>query len=280
MAWPSPFLNSIFQLPRYSISEGGVSQISLIRNIMLPSISNYTALSYLEAGFPNIPSIGPTTLLLKKLWSAVKTSLGISGFLLETPLYRNPLYFELNKLEGFQVWEMASICFLSQLYIQNVLNFFSEIQDKSVLPRQQFFKYCTYSCAMPFRHKRSSPFWHCLTTPLYGNFCCAPQEKALSQIYSILNSTTQNSSSVPCKREWERDLGDISEEVWEMFLHSVNIVSVLPSHKLSQLFILHRAYRTPSQLHRWGRRDSPICPKCNIEEGTLIHLLWRCPKLF
>lgn len=41
-----------------------------------------------------------------------------------------------------------------------------------------------------------------------------------------------------------------------------------------------RAYRTSSQVYRWGRRDSPICPKCCGEEGTLIHLMWRCPKLF
>lgn len=37
--------------------------------------------------------------------------------------------------------------------------------------------------------------------------------------------------------------------------------------------------RTPIQLYKWGRRDSPLCPKCQLHQGTRIHTLWKCPKL-
>lgn len=75
------------------------------------------------------------------------------------------------------------------------------------------------------------------------------------------------------------DIGDIDGHQWDMALESIPATSVSASHKLSQLFILHRAYRTPIQLHGWGRRDSPLCPKCKVHQGDFIHLLWRCPKL-
>lgn len=29
----------------------------------------------------------------------------------------------------------------------------------------------------------------------------------------------------------------------------------------------------------WHRRDTPLCPQCEVENGTLIHTLWRWPKL-
>lgn len=57
------------------------------------------------------------------------------------------------------------------------------------------------------------------------------------------------------------------------------LVSVSAAQKLLQLFILHRVYRTPVQLHHWGSRDTPICPKCQVHPGDLLHMLWKCPKL-
>lgn len=50
------------------------------------------------------------------------------------------------------------------------------------------------------------------------------------------------------------------------------------SHRLTQLFILPSVYRTPEFLCAIGLRSDPTCPRCG-NSGSLIHLLWRCPKL-
>lgn len=100
----------------------------------------------------------------------------------------------------------------------------------------------------------------------------------ISRAYFMLLSATQGTMNLPCRRGWERDVGNIDTNLWESCLATAPLVST--TQKLFHLSLLHRAYRTLQQLHKWGCRDSPLCPKCQRENGNLIHMLWRCPKLF
>ena len=75
-------------------------------------------------------------------------------------------------------------------------------------------------------------------------------------------------------------MGSIDGDTWEICLTSAPLVSVSAQHRLSHLFLLHRVYRTPTRLFKWGLRDSPLCPKCKAQEGDLLHMMWKCPKLF
>lgn len=34
----------------------------------------------------------------------------------------------------------------------------------------------------------------------------------------------------------------------------------------------HRIYYTPVKLFCWGQRDSPLCPRCKVMDGTLMHM--------
>lgn len=34
------------------------------------------------------------------------------------------------------------------------------------------------------------------------------------------------------------------------------------------------------QLYKWGNRATPLCPKYERDHVNLIHMLWKCPKLF
>lgn len=36
--------------------------------------------------------------------------------------------------------------------------------------------------------------------------------------------------------------------------------------------------RTAATLHRWGYRDSPICPECGEESQDMDHAILRCPR--
>ena len=40
-----------------------------------------------------------------------------------------------------------------------------------------------------------------------------------------------------------------------------------------------RTYITPSLLHRFNTNNPDLCIKCGLEEGTLYHCLWDCPKI-
>lgn len=101
----------------------------------------------------------------------------------------------------------------------------------------------------------------------------------ISRGYSILLNALQNPAKLPCRKGWEKDIGAIDGETWELFLSSAPMVSVSTSQKLSPIYLLHRFYRTPVQLHRWGELRIPLCPKCEHDHGDLIHMIWRCPKL-
>lgn len=66
---------------------------------------------------------------------------------------------------------------------------------------------------------------------------------------------------------------------WKRILKFGPLVPVSPSQKVSHLVLLHRAYYTPKKLYMFGRRPDDRCPRCR-ETGDLIHMVWRCPKLF
>ena len=102
----------------------------------------------------------------------------------------------------------------------------------------------------------------------------------ISRVYARLLQHTHDASKLPCRRGWERDLGPIDGETWELCLTSAPLVSVSASQRLSHLYLLHRVYRTPARLHKWGFRDTPLCPKCTAQNGDQLHMMWKCPKLF
>lgn len=70
----------------------------------------------------------------------------------------------------------------------------------------------------------------------------------ISKVYSKLLSSVQDHTSLKCKTWWVEDIGDIDWDQWDMALESIPAVSVSAYHKLSQLFMLHRAYRMPIQI--------------------------------
>lgn len=105
-------------------------------------------------------------------------------------------------------------------------------------------------------------------------------EKKGSRGYGIILNALQDPASLPCRRKWEEDVGPLDGETWSLCLVSAPVVSVSASQKLSHLYLLHRAYRTPVKLHSWGLRDIPLCPKCMRDHGDLMHMFLKCPKLF
>lgn len=201
------------------------------------------------------------------------------GITVHTPLWHNPCCTELQKLDGFQSWEAKDIQYIAQLYNQTILKSFTNLQEEFGLPKHNFCRY------LQLRHALQSQTWlsrlERTEHPLMTDILNAQNKKGMiSQIYITLLSRTQDAAKLPCRHRWEQDLGEIEGEDWELCLQSLPTVSVSPLYRLYQLFILHRTHCTSVLLHRWGRRKSPLCPRCGGGDGDLKHLLWRCPKLF
>lgn len=117
------------------------------------------------------------------------------------------------------------------------------------------------------------------TSPLLLEIVQVDARKGLiSKIDATLLSSIQGPASLKCRAKWVANIGDIDGDQWDMALESIPAISISASHRLSQLFILHRAYRTPERLYDWGIKDSPLCPKCKAQLGDFIHMIWRCPK--
>lgn len=246
---------------------------------MVPEASRYSAFACLEAGFAHLPNALPTVKLLNMVWTHTRSTLHIEGFFLHTPLWRNARYREVLKLEGFGLWERSGLQYVSQLYQSGVLRTFLDLQQEFGLPRGQFFRFLQLRHALEAQSRvvKMGLTKHAILDEVFNT---RDKRGMISRAYNILLNSVLDASTVPARRGWERDLGALDGETWDLCLSSARMVSVSASQRVSHLMLLHRAYRTPLQLFHWGRRDSPLCPKCNRDQGTLLHMMWKCPKLF
>lgn len=250
-----------------------------IRRLLDISSDDAIALSTLEAGYAHLDRRLPSIALLKTLWSYIKWLLGVQGFLTLTPIWRNTYCRELLKLKGFRDWEASGLQFLSQLYNGPVLKSFLEVQAEFGIPRTNFFKYLQMRHALQMQ-SRLTPLRLTDHAIVQGILMENEKKGMIPRGYNIILNALQDPASLPCRRKWVEDVGPLDGEMWSLCLASAPVVSVSASQKLSQRYLLHRAYRMPARLHRWGLRDTPLCPKCKRDHGDLLHMFWKCPKLF
>lgn len=63
---------------------------------------------------------------------------------------------------------------------------------------------------------------------------------------------------------------DVSDELREEMLQAFSQVSLSPSHRMTQVFILHCVYHTKASLHKIGAREPPCCTKYGPNQGDLL----------
>lgn len=117
--------------------------------------------------------------------------------------------------------------------------------------------------------------------PLFQSILQVGSTKGLiSKIYGQISKEANTGWKLCNERErWEMDIGVITQEQWRRILEMGPMVSVSPPQKISHLMLINTAYYIPKQLFKFGRRPDDKCPRCQ-GAGDLIHMVWRCPKLF
>lgn len=145
------------------------------------------------------------------------------------------------------------------------------------MPQSQFYKY------LQFRHTLSSSVEGLESlvefSPLEAKvFMGDLQDRKISRIYQSL--VTHCSSTLQKLRgDWEGDLGLLDEEDWTEALAAPRGAAIAVQLRLIQFKYLHRVYFTRMRLWRAGLIASPVCLRCNQEEGTFLHTVWKCSSL-
>lgn len=158
-----------------------------------------------------------------------------------------------------------------------MLKSFADISEEFSLHRAQFYKYLQLRHAFQSESRVSS--LGSTMHPLMNKVLLTDERKGMiSRVYVRLLNATHDASTLTYRRDWERDLGPIDGDTWELCLTSAPLVSVSTSQRLSHLYLLHRVYRTSARLHKWGLRDTPLCPKCSSHNDDLLYMMWKCPS--
>lgn len=110
--------------------------------VQLVTLSNPTlkAGSHVEMDLLSMPP-SPMADLFKKVWKAFREALSIEGPLGFTPLWNNPKYPELNKLQGFSTWRQKGVWFFPQIYIGTILKLYAQLCAEFLLPPKGFYQY-------------------------------------------------------------------------------------------------------------------------------------------
>lgn len=124
----------------------------------------------------------------------------------------------------------------------------------------------------------SSPVWFPLVPVLQRVVQATSTKCLISVTFLSLLESTFHKCHLPSRAKWEQDIGPIPNNAWEESLWVVPFVSLLPLHRLTQFFILHKVYGTLEFMCAIGLRTDPACPRCG-NLGSLIHLLWHCTNL-
>lgn len=76
---------------------------------------------------------------------------------------------------------------------------------------------------------------------------------------------------VNAKSRWELDVGEIGDEQWDSVLEVIPQLSTNELLRISQLYLVHRVYRTPAFLQKIGVRSDATCPRCGLAPVDLLH---------
>lgn len=227
----------------------------------------------LEAGFPiQGGSPLPTIKLYVKVWDRAKLLLNISGCTPFTPLWHNP------KLQGFSQWESAGITLISHLQSDGTFKSFHQLREEFGLSPRVFYQF------LQIRHAWNSQF--CITTLKLTkssliSIISGPGGKSglMSFLYQQLLAEFLKKYPLTVKSKWESDVGNIGEEQWETILSTIPLLSTNESLCVSQLYLIHRVYRTPAFLQKVGLRVDAKCPRCGLDPADLMHMFWNCVPL-
>ncbi|CAI5659845.1 unnamed protein product [Oreochromis niloticus] len=112
---------------------------------------------------------------------------------------------------------------------------------------------------------------------------CLSDRRGFEQRISVFYNSIQEMSipsTFSIKEEWEKEFGiPLSEDFWQEVLSNINTPFINSRHCLIQYKIIHRLHYSRERLHKMYPDCSPLCEKCMIHYGNLLHCFSLCPRL-
>ncbi|XP_044157379.1 meiosis inhibitor protein 1 [Bufo gargarizans] len=217
--------------------------------------------------------------LMKKVWARVKQLRGVGGISELSPIRNNHLLPEFFAMTGLRNWETHGVMRIGQLMEDKLCKSFQNLQQEFNIPRGWFYKYLQLRHALEVTLRKGCVIAQMETVHKLVLSTGGGKRGLISQVYALLLDKFLEEFPLLRMKKWEADLGGMSKDKWEDILEGVPSMSLSEQGKLSQLFIIHRVYKTPVFLKKVGVRSDDKCPKCMEDGADLLHMLWSCPVI-
>lgn len=192
-----------------------------------------------------------------------------------TPLWHNNHLHEMESIPDSTVWASHGIIYLHQVVSNARLKPFHTFKEEYTLPNSLTFKYLQLRHAI--RTQLPSLEVVADSPPVLSVIMGEDPTKLRSNLYYALRKQRSTTIAQKAKIKWEQDKGQIEDEDWDEILGGIKTASPKPSDRLTQLYIIHKAYLTPMKKSKFIRTYDPTCHLCHAAPGTFYHLIWSCP---
>ena len=167
---------------------------------------------------------------------------------------------------------------LEHLYSSDTLKSFDDLKQQYDLPHTQFWRY------LQVRHALQTIFGSRLQSPkpadkLHTILKVFGRGHEAAKYYKMLMESGGDGGVSALRLIWERDLGLSYDEQDLASICNYRIMSRDMRVRLIKFKVLNRFYWTPSRLFRFDLKDAATYWKCGMDEGTLVHTLWSCPRI-
>lgn len=211
-----------------------------------------------------------------KSLSAVRKYFGHGKYSLLAPIANNPDFRHTCIDAGFNEWREAGITRILDVYTDDVLKSFQQLQYEFNISQVHFFRYLQMrSYLSSIEYYKQGGKTNVLDSILLK--AAALKSKTITYIYDQV--TANNKGSINIKQSWELDFGVILEDqIWSKVLdHARQITKSNKSYEV-QYKIINKLHVTPLTRSKYVT-CTKFCLKCKRETGTYFHLIWTCPLI-
>lgn len=188
---------------------------------MLLSRSNkYHLIAKLEADGFGTGCYYPTLLMMARVWDEMCKIMGYVGMSGFHPIWERVRMGELGKRQGFTGWYNRGILFLYQLYSNDHLKSFKDLQDDFGIPHSGFFRYLQLCQALSIQAGSTS--LKQINTSLINQIANATDKKGLiSLLYGSLVQCLHSTMQVHGKWDCSVDIPSLDGKIWQSILEQV-----------------------------------------------------------
>ncbi|OCT80028.1 hypothetical protein XELAEV_18026845mg [Xenopus laevis] len=189
-----------------------------------------------------------------------------------TPLWFNTNLEQLLTIPEPVIWAQFNVKYVNEIYVDNAFLTFDQLKDKFNLPNRMFFRFLQLRHALT-QQFRSRPL-QIKTSPIEDLLRKQQLNKPLSTLYGHVRQA-KPSSTQGLYQKWIVNIPDLTSEQWNTILQDTLSPLIRSRDRLIQFKYLHKAYYTPSLLHKINPAIPDQCNRCKSSQADFFHIIHR-----